>query len=310
LGTGIKTNRPALYLQDTYKPLAVAGTTQIKGLAILPEQGIRSGNIAGNSYYGTELVYGKTEKSTTQLPTLKCDYKPIIDFYLNTYQPVKEDAYIELGSKKIIQNSFKEPLKGFYSKQPITLDNTTIQGNIIIRSDVKITVRNTAILKDIIIAAPVIEIQDGTHGNFQAFAGKSINMGKGCILNYPSALVLQKAEDISTDNNPLYNKISIGENSVVKVSICYFGPKEENYKVNIFMAPMSCIKGEIYCQGNLELRGNVAGTVYTKQFVTNEAGTIFVNHLYNAEISTVNFPESFGGILLDNNSKTVMKWLY
>jgi hypothetical protein len=176
-----------------------------------------------------------------------------------------------------------------------------------------ITVRNTAILRDVILSAPVIIIEDGVKGNFQAIADTTIKVGRDCLLSYPSALVLMEKEsrpEVSDDE--FDNKIFINTGSDLRGSICYFDRKEQerDFKANIFINAGS-LKGEIYNEGNLELKASsVVGTVYTKNLVTNERGTTFVNHLYNSSIDSELLPQDFGGILFENQSKSVMKWLY
>jgi len=313
LGSSIKTkNRPALYLNETFKPLAVVGETRIEGDAYLPEQGIRPGNISGYSYYGTEMIFSTIKKSTTDLPKLKYDYNKELDYYISIYEPENEQEYIpvNVGAKTI--NSFKQPVKGYYSPETIVLEAVSIQGNIIIRSAEKIIVRKTATLKDIILAAPVIIIEDNVQGNFQAIANTTIKVGKNCSLSYPSALVLLKKETTAIQQpDQFLNKISIDQSTIIRGSVCYLTKvPESDYKVNILINKFSSVEGEIYCVGNLELRGNVSGTVYTNQFLTNDSGSVFVNHLYNARIISTKLPEAFGGLLLDHESKSVMKWLY
>ena len=302
--------RPAVYLQETFNPLAVVGSTKIEGVAYLPEQGLRPGNISGNSYYGTELIYGTIKRSTVKLPELTYDYTQSLLYYLDEYKPKNSENYIALEGK--VENSFANEVKGYYSPDAIILNEVSLWGNLIIRSSSKVTVKKAAFLKDIIIVAPVVELEDGVTGNFQVIANKTIKVGKKCKLSYPSALVIIKKESIETPSEDLfYNKIFIGENSIVGGSVCYLSDQiEKNYKVNILVSPNSFIRGEIYCEGNLELRGTVAGSVYTQQFITNESGTVFLNHLYNAQIISNNLPEVFGGILFKNEQKSIMKWLY
>lgn len=315
LGTGLKSiNRPAVYLNETFNPLAVVGNTQIKGDAILPEQGVRPGNIKGNSYYGKQLVYGEVKKSTAELPKLKYDYKELLKYYLNEYEPQNASSFITITESTKTINSFKEPVKGYFSKDLIVLDNTTIFGNIIIRSAEKIIVKKSALLKDIILSAPIIIIEDDVQGNFQAIANTTIKIGNNCSLNYPTALIIVEKENVSLlSNDEFDNKIFIDTNSIVRGSICYFetSVKERDFRANIFIGEQSNIKGEIYCEGNLELKKcGVEGTVYTKYFVSNEDGTTFVNHLYDTTIISEALPEAFGGIFFENQTKSVMKWLY
>src|SRR5690606_31732572 len=48
--------RLALYLKDDNRPLVVVGNTKIEGLAYIPKQGVRSGNISGTSYFSKTLI--------------------------------------------------------------------------------------------------------------------------------------------------------------------------------------------------------------------------------------------------------------
>lgn len=305
---------PTLFLQETQTPLAVVGNTMIKGNIYLPKQGVRSGYIAGNSYYGTQFIYGDIKNSTTQLPPLKKSTTDALSFYINQYKPNNANDYINLSNTQNNINSFKKYTKNIYQKGPIFLDAIKLTGNIIIKSDTLIKVTKLALLKDIILIAPIIEIDNGTVGSFQAIASNRITVGKGCDLGYPSALVLYqdtkpKSNEIST--NTFENKIHIGSESIIKGSVFYYKTNEEtNFLTQIVLEENALIKGQLYCNGNFELKGKVYGSVYTKQFIANQSGSIFVNHVYNGIIKNENIPNMIGGVLFDQEPKIVMKWLY
>lgn len=305
---------PTLFLQETQNPLTIAGNTSIKGIAYLPSQGVKPGYISGNSYYGSQLIYGTIEKSTPILPKLGKNVIDVLAFYLKDYKPMSQEDYINLQTNLRIINSFKGKTKGAYSKGTIILENREITGNIIIKSDTLIRIKRTALLKDLIMIAPIIEIEDGTTGNFQAIASKRITVGKECKLSYPSALVLfqdNKDNQNTRSDSTLENQIFIDSRTIIKGSVCYFQTKElADFQTQIVLEKEVRIKGQVYCYGNLELKGMVSGSVYTKQFVANQAGSIFVNHIYNGMIENENIPTIFGGILFENEPKTVMKWLY
>lgn len=305
---------PTLFLQETQNPLTIVGNTSIKGIAYLPSQGVKPGYIAGNSYYGKQLIDGSIKKSTPALPKLEKSVIDALVFYVKDYKPLIQGDYINLETNQRIINSFKEKTKGAYLKEPIILENREITGNIIIKSDTLIRIKRTAILKDLILIAPIIEIEDGTMGNFQAIASKTITVGKGCKLSYPSALVLfqeNKNNQIVVSNNMFDNQIFIDSGTIVKGSVCYFQTKEvTDFQTQIVLEKEAKIKGQVYCNGNFELKGIVSGSVYTKQFVVNQSGSIFVNHIYNGVIENENIPNIFGGIVLEKEPKTVMKWLY
>jgi cytoskeletal protein CcmA (bactofilin family) len=294
--------------------LTIVGKTTIKGNVFLPTQGVKSGYIAGNSYYGNQLIYGSVKNSTTVLPKLNSRTIESVSFYLKDYKPLKPEDYINLESIQRIAVSFKENTKGSYSKNAIVLQNREITGNIIIKSDTLIHVKNTAILKDMILIAPNVEIEDGVVGSFQVIASKRIMVGKKCQLNYPSALVLYQDNTKSpslVSSTVFENKIFIDSGSIIRGSILYFQTKEiSDFQTQIVLEKDSRIKGQVYCNGNFELRGTVSGSVYTKQFMANQAGSVFVNHIYDGVIENENIPAVFGGIILENGPKTVMKWLY
>lgn len=305
---------PTLFLQETQNPLTVVGNTAIRGIAFLPSQGVKTGYIDGNSYYGSQLIYGSIKKSTLILPSVKNNLMDMIPFYLNNYTPTTQEDYINLATNQRIVVSFKEKTKGAYSKETIVLENREITGNIIIKSDTLIRIKKTALLKDLILIAPIIEIEEGTTGNFQAIASKKITVGKACKLDYPSALVLfqdNKSNPSALAAIPFDNQIFIGSGTLLKGSVCYFQTKEiVDFQTQVVLEKDARIKGQVYCNGNFELKGTVSGSVYTKQFVANQAGSIFVNHIYNGTIENENIPNIFGGIVLETTPKTIMKWLY
>lgn len=305
---------PTLFLQDTHNPLTVVGNTSIKGNAFLPEAGIKSGYIAGNSYYGSQLIYGTAKKSTDALPTLDPEILKGIVFYLKDYKPTSQEEYINIDNAKKTIHSFKENTKSVYKREAIIVENRYISGNIIIKSDTLIQIKKTAVLKDLILIAPIIEIEDETKGNFQAIASKRISVGKNCDLRFPTALVVYQdnKEQLPTySGNSTEIPIFIDTATSLKGSVFYYQTKEEtDFSTHIKIEEQVRIKGQVYCKGNLELKGIVSGGVYTRQFVANQAGSIFVNHLYNAVIENVNIPKVYGGILFEKEPKTILKWLY
>jgi hypothetical protein len=305
---------PTLYLLETYNPLTLVGATKIKGIAYLPSQGVKSGYIAGQSFYGTQLIDGIIKKSELTFPNFSKDYHDQLLFYTERYKPSQQRDFIDLQTNQKIVNSFKSSTRGVYSRAVIILENNRISGNIIIKSDTLIQVKNRTQLKDVILIAPRVEIEEGTQGNFQVIATKTITVGKNCTLNYPSALVLfqDNKNQTTTTSKPLDNQIFIDSDSSVKGSVCYFQTKAfaNDFNTQIVLQEKATVKGQVYCDGSFELKGTVFGSVYTKQFIANQAGSIFVNHIYNGVIKNENIPAIFGGLIFEKNPKIVMSWLY
>lgn len=304
--------RPTLYMKDNFKPLVLVGKTILKGTVFAPSQGIRPGYIAGESYYGKTLVDGITKVSNGTLPKLKKNYKEGLETLLKKNASTPNNFVLNVNTLKVT-NSFLKPTKIYSSTGSIDIKNQQLIGNIIIKSDALITIKKTSVLKDVLIIAPEVVIEDGTKGNFQVIAGKKISVGKECHLLYPSALVLaEEKETISSINTSNETpQITIAENSEIRGTICYLKAiKENDFKTQLFLHEKAIIKGEVYCEGNFELKGKVVGSVYTEQFIVNAAGSIFVNHIYNGQILDTNFPETFCGILFDDYTKGIAKWMY
>ena len=169
---------PTLYLQETYNPLTVVGNTKIAGKIFLPSQGVKSGYIAGESYYGSQLIYGNIERSGATLPPLNKNNVEMLLFYLKNYKSENQIDFINLSNTIKVVNSFKQKTKNNYSSKLIILENVELTGNIIIKSDTLIRIKKTALLKEVILVAPTIEIEEGVTGNFQAIASKKISVSK------------------------------------------------------------------------------------------------------------------------------------
>jgi hypothetical protein len=308
-----KTNRTALYIKDNNKPLVLVGNTKIQGTVYLPKQGIRPGNISGKSYYGSQLIYGKTQLSRAFPKLLPETLEHIKALSVNETH-FKQDQFLDLDKNKVHQNSFLKPLQVIYSNTDITLSEVNLTGHIRIQSKTKIVVEAIATLKDVVLIAPEIEIKNNVEGRFQAFATTQLTVGENCKLNYPSALVLNENE-ITIENNDsiksLNQRITIDKETTINGVVVFLGRfKSNNYKPQILIEENVSIKGEVYCEQNLELKGSVLGSVFTNNFIATASGSIYQNHIYNGTIIVNDLPQEYIGLSFENTKKGVLQWLY
>lgn len=182
IGSAITAESPNLYLQETNIPLSLIGDTKIKGTVLLPMQGVQPGFIAGETYNGTRLIYGAVKRSGESLPNLEKKAVDQLFYYLNDYKP-EQDLDLESINTRRAAHSFKKRTKNLYSKKSIVLENIDLIGNIIVKSDSLILVKSSTNLKDLILIAPVIEVEDGVEGTFQVIASERIVIGKNCKLD-------------------------------------------------------------------------------------------------------------------------------
>jgi hypothetical protein len=310
-----ESNRSALYIQDNNKPLVLVGNTKIEGLAYLPKQGVKPGYISGQSYYGSRLIYGST-RVASKLPKLSSDITKSISQLESTSATLHQDRFLNIQEGSIYSNSFLKPLQIVYSNTEIDLERVELMGHIVVQSKSKITVHSSTKLKDVILVAPEIDIQPNTVGSFQAIASKEIMVGKDVSLNYPSALVLKEhPKNGQIDNTPSTIKqtprITIDENAMVKGLVMYLGEEElNNYKPQILLKEKALIYGELYNTQNTELLGLVYGSVFTNNFIANQSGSVYQNHIYNGKITVNKLPQEYIGLLFNDSNKDVMKWLY
>lgn len=302
-------NRTALYIQDNNNPLVVVGNTKIEGVAYLPERGVKPGNISGQSYYGSQLIYGQVRKSSVLPKVLNQTLNQI----KNIEQQIKtteNDQFLNIEEVKTYQNSFLKPKQVVFSNNEIRLSRITLIGHIVIQSKAKIVVEASSTLKDVVLIAPDIEILDRVKGHFQAFANKTISVGKYVDLSYPSALILNEKEtEISTENNN--NAITINDFSTVKGVVLFNAePKTNNYNPQIEITEEAKVIGEVYCTENIELKGTVKGSVFTNNFIAKQFGSVYQNHINNGSITVKQLPEEYIGLLFINSKKGVLKWLY
>lgn len=318
IGGKDKQELPALYVNDHQRPVILAGNAMITGTAFLPEQGLKMGNIHGNSYHRSSLLYGQQKKSDSLLPKLSPELDAqIAKLTHSNYVP--EGRVWRSIQQDGLQNSFTEPT-AIIRDRLVRLSDVDLAGNIIVSASYKIIVEADAHLQDVVLIAPEIEIQNWVKGSFQAIASESISVGKKCELYYPSALIVKKkpvsTHAGNTSATPTFNvKPAIYLDSYAKVRgmvVTLDDSKQPQYAPQIKMDMESKVIGEVYCSKNLELKGRVNGAVATDGFIALEDGSVYQNHLYNGTINSTNLDTSYAGLLLASreNNKKVMKWLY
>ena len=271
-------NRPSLYLEETKTPLVLVGQTRLEGLQYLPEQGVKPGYISGESYSGDRLIYG-TSKNIKSFPKLSLQWLNYIS-KISSYKD--SNHFIQIESSESYSNSFKETTQVVYQNGKLNLNFVELTGNIVVQSKTEIVVGASTKLKDVLLIAPKITIEDHVTGTFQAIASETISVGKNVNLSYPSSLVVRE-KGSSQILNSIEKKdipIDIGVNTSISGPVIFFGQtKTNNYDSQIYISEDVTINGEVYCNQNIELFGTVNGTVFTHNFIVHKGGSIYQNHL-------------------------------
>ncbi|WP_373518423.1 hypothetical protein [Pricia sp.] len=309
VGNGTGNGSPALYLTDRQRPLIIAGSAKITGDAYLPSQGIRMGNISGNSYRYGRLLHGDRKESGPEIPEMAAETKRGITDLLENFQGKGNAVMFERDLK--VRNSFLSPTKHINGRT-LRLEGASLIGNIIIAASEKIIVGPSATLRDVILIAPEIVIEDGVKGSFQAFADTYISVGKRCELSYPTALVVSERNRGTGQGKGIGPNLHVDSGSAVNGVLAYLdGSEKQTYFPQIMVSEGATVRGEIYCTENLELKGSVIGSVVTNGFIALENGSIYQNHLYNGTIDGNALPKEYVGLVAGKErTKKVVKWLY
>ncbi len=288
-----QTDRIALYLVDTHSPLVMAGQAQIIGNVFLPGQGLKRGSVGGESFLGDSLMEGNRKKSFTVFPDI---------IHPPEYPTNFEKMGIQHLASDSLSVSFLEKTQWFYSKDTIYLNNLTLTGNIIIESGKAIIVDHQTNFNDIILIAPDITLFANTSLQGQLIATSSIRIGNNCNLRYPSALYL------NADNEK--SRISIAKSTHITGAIIYnTGLLRNDYNPAVLIEKGVTVNGEVFSKKNIELYGEIDGSVYTKKFVVH-SGSVYDNHLYNGIIDVKKLYKYYTGLITDKSQKRIIKWLY
>ena len=200
-----------------------------------------------------------------------------------------------------------------YNTGDIRLDGITAIGNIIIKSEGKITIPATCSLTDVVLIAEEIEFETGFKGSAQAFSTKKILVGERVELTYPSALVVMTKEEGTPIANTIEQAINIEvkPSSIVNGVIVYAEENgKNNFNTQVKLWENTLVRGEVYCNQNIELMGIVEGSIFARGFMANQFGSMYQNHIYNGKVSEKALPTEYAGLLLDGKKKGVVKWLY
>lgn len=284
IGAKMSSSLPCFYLSDNGQPLKLGGATKIEGIAFLPERGVERAYISGKNYINNELIYGEKKKSDRFLPKLN---SAILNLGLEMF--TKDVTKIDAISKDTLF-SFNNQTTLFSSIEAITLEHS-IKGNVIIHSFDSVYVSSKASLQNVIIISPIVHFEKGFKGSVQVIAHQFIRCEEGVVLTYPSTLVLNEQQgDLGLKSASIF----LDENVQVRGGVLLMS-KVDNFRkpVRLFVGEKSLIAGIVYNQGSTEIKGKIAGSLYTNALDLHVSGGQYSNHIIDAEISSKQLPESF-----------------
>jgi cytoskeletal protein CcmA (bactofilin family) len=299
---------PALYLADQGLPLSIGGATVIHGLCKLPAAGFKTVDVESERFSGEEMAGFNVGRSLSDLPIVN---EALINYLMTLFETnpdLKSDEMELLSShgQDTLKRPFTENTGMLYEKGIIELRNVYL-GKLLIRSDSLVRITKNAILEDVIVVAPAIEVQAGFHGSVQLFASDSIRIGPDCTFHYPSAIGLIKKDFGATQSS-----ILLGLKSRLEGVLLACQRVEDLERTLIKTAEDCVVAGQIYTDGYLELHGRVEGEVTCRKFILKTPSSVYENYLVDAVIDPSLLPRQYvGSALIPSRiaSKQIVKWL-
>jgi hypothetical protein len=303
-----KHSRTGLYLCDLDRQIGICGKTLLYGVNYLPNEGLKRTYIEGQSFSENKLVQGDEKASERLLPEINTALIQSLNDRL-TGKLQTDEEFIDFYSMSLdsIYRSFDNPTLLLHSAGSIYLNQQSLNGRIVVRSNSKISVGSECELNKVILCAPVIEIEAGFQGNPQLIASQSIEIGDDVELSYPSSITLIAEKPDSTERR----FISFGDNCQISGSVIAVNSDQgQLHKISVNTAKEFKMQGEMFIQGDLDLKGEVSGSVFCHKIVLRTPSAIYENQLLNIAIRPDLLPDYFAlSALLSDSKRTILSWL-
>lgn len=306
VGCGSKlVEETALWLADLNRPLQLTGDALLKGVCYLPERGVDRAYVEGKNYSRQQMVYGKSKASSQRIPSPDKHLKEYWFRYL-------ESSYSSQDSVIDFESLSQETLQAFNDKTLIVrsedrmdLSGYRVTGNVILISTQKITVPVSAQLHDVVLIAPEIVVGEKTSLQAHLVAKDTVKLGEGVTMSYPSSIMMAGG----SYRDPY---LKMGEDVEFTGSVFSFSADQRRTNdLAVEIASTAVLKGVLYCEGNLELNGQVRGTVICNKFLLATPSGIYENHLLDGKIDRSGLPAEFASVRLEGeeNYSKLASWV-
>lgn len=290
----------ALNINSTDRVLNIAGRTLIKGNAYTPNSTFKRAYIEGRGSLTASPIQGLIKPSPNPNGIDMNKLKQELTSFLNA-----ENVSADFNEELVQAASFSSAQSTIFSQGAINIGSEKIKGHCVIKSATKISVSNQAILEDVILIAPEIELQDGFSGTLQCYASRKMLVGKRSNLKYPSALCVLPTSSDSTGT------ILLGEDSKMAGSIVSFAGTDKSRQSLVVINKGCKLYGQIFSEGYTQLQGKLVGNVQTGSFYLKTNSSIYDNTLLDAEIDVLQIDANYLSYFYSNQpGKKLIKWLY
>jgi hypothetical protein len=292
----------ALWVSDMENFLTISGNSRIYGRCYLPEKGIKTGTIGGQSFSG-DISQMNIKISSRKLPAVNTGFAESIRKTIVSSNNQKDNLSFRYDS---IFNSFTNEALIINGGRTTVPENCSFRGHVVIHATKKISLSAGNELEDVIIFAPVIEIKSGFRGNLQIFATDSVIMQPDANLDYPSSIILLSEQGVSG------NCIELKSRSSITGTVAYLNPIiTDTREKNLIIHENAVITGSAYIQGNTANYGEIYGCLMTRRCIVKTDRGIYPDYIYNGIFDATLLPAKYVNCNLFREylQKKIVKWV-
>ena len=267
----------ALFIEDSGRPVNLAGTILFNGNVYFPATGYRPAYIEGAGAVIDPSVNHFVKRSGGSLPLLK---KTLVDRWR---QQIKnpESFTDSLGSldQPLICKAFSANTLLIRSGN-LNLSGCRLFHNIKLVANGEILVDSTTRLDNVLLIAAKVRFKKGFKGVVQVIASDSVILEEGCYLSYPSSLTV--VNDESTGNH--LKGIFIGEKVRVEGSMIAVNNTSTAQKVIVTTKKDCALYGFVYSSDYGSIQGSLYGSLFCAKLLLQTPSAVYENHLLNCTI--------------------------
>lgn len=284
---------PALYVCDNNQALTLAGNSNLRGLACLPEAGILYSQIESAFYGGEYLDNTCIRRSSPDMPA--CDVTAA-----NGLPGVGASGHEQELNKVSLKVPFAEntlfiKTNGIYG--------SSLKGNIVIYSDVCIDLYRDTYMEDVLLFAPKVKIHNGFRGALQIISTDSVIIDSGVTLDYPSGIFIREGGPDSY--------IEINSKSQLNGYVIFSQKEmldEEKLSPHYLQKDSTYVRGLVWIDGISQIHGGISGSLYCNNLNYYTPQGFYRNTLYNTRIYGTD-ALAYPLWLKTDNRKKIIKWV-
>lgn len=305
-GEHISADDHALYLPDNGIDISLSGNSFISGVTYTPHGIIRTASIEGRPFVFGTPSEGRRLPSSSSLPAVDSAVTDAVTGLFSNLEPQMRLSDVNFTTDSHFENPYSEPALTLYEQNDIVLTGISLSGHITVCSPGIIFVDATTNLDNVLLLARRIVIDDDFRGSLQAYAIDTLVVRDNVSLTYPSVLAIIQDDD--SDGASLNPAITIGTNTSVAGCVIMKAPGDRG---RIVIPATTTVTGQVYCNGTVELRGDIRGSIACKKFAFTSDRSVYVNHLLDSDIDMSLLPGGFAGFYVQQAAydRGLIKWL-